>query len=366
MQAHADKAIATNSGRINYIDALRGLSMILVVLAHVYLFMSPRHWDGSPLASILMSFRMPLFFFVSGFFAYKTINRWTRTVVTDILVRKVRAQVLCATIFYMLYQYIHHAGLFDFVTHGYGYFWFTIALFQMFVLYVALNLVSRLIGRNIVDASLVVLSVASCVAGLTVFKDGIGVTLSWHQIILYFQYFAGGILVRRHWGRFERMLSSDAFRTITIVLFAAGCFTHYGDWYRAPSDLPHYLTQGVLHRWTGLFTVLIFFHSRADLFNGGGTVARFLRFTGTRTLDIYMMHMFFVPYLANTGLYAFLSPPGMAAVKLALGLTIALTIVGVCLLLSSVLRTSRFLSVWLFGVRRRPRPAQPRPESTQN
>jgi fucose 4-O-acetylase-like acetyltransferase len=337
--------------RINYIDALRGLSMILVVLSHVFLSMSPNYWDGNPLASVLMSFRMPLFFFVSGFFAYKSFDRWTANVVADIVVRKTRAQVLCTTIFFMLYQMVKHLPVFDMV-NGYGYFWFTIALFQMFLLYIALNLLSRLINRNIVDVCLIALSVISLFFGLYIFKDGLGVMLSWHQIIIYFQFFATGILVRRHWLKFEKVFDNDAFRTIVILLFVGGCFYFYSGNYHTPATLSEYLTQGVLHRYAGLFMVLTFFHSRREYFSTDASVARFLRFTGKRTLDIYMMHMFFMPQLWQTGWFVQLWPAHMVILKLAVSLAIALGIVSLCLLCSNILRTSHFLEVWLFGLRK--------------
>lgn len=337
--------------RINYIDALRGLSMILVVLSHVFLSMSPTYWDGSPVASVLMSFRMPLFFFVSGFFAYKSFDRWTGNVVADLVTRKIRAQVLCTTIFFMLYQYVKHLPVFDMV-NGYGYFWFTIALFQMFLFYVALNLLSRLIKRNVVDVLLVAVSVVSLFFGLYIFKDGVGVTLSWHQVIIYFQFFATGILVRRHWDKFEHVLNSDVFRTIVIVLFVGGCFYYYSGNYHQPNTLTEYLTQGVLHRYAGLFSVLVFFHARRDYFDTDARPAQFLRFTGKRTLDIYMMHMFFMPQLAATGWFAKLAPAYMVVPKLVVALAVALAIVVLCLLCSSLLRTSHTLAVWLFGVRK--------------
>lgn len=347
-------------GRINYIDALRGLSMILVVLAHVFLLMSPRHWDGSPVASVLMSFRMPLFFFVSGFFAYKAIDKWTQTIVTDILIRKIRAQVLCATLFYILYQLVNNCPPFFFLEDGYGYFWFTIALFQMFVLYVVLNLLSRLLRVNLVDGGLAVLAVLSCIFGLTVINFRTGIVLSWHQILTYLPFFAVGILSRRHWDTFQAILRRDWFRTLMIVLFVAGCFMFYNGRYHQPSDTGTYLLQGILHRFSGMFSVLIFFHTRADYFDGNHAVARFLRYTGQRTLDIYMMHMFFMPHLYQTGWFNSLLAPNMVVYKLAVTVPTALAIVCLCLLCSSLLRSSHFLAVWLFGVRNKPaaRPAK--------
>ena len=47
--------------RIEYIDAAKGLAMILVVIGHC-------HWKGHLAGSLIYSFHMPLFFIISGFF----------------------------------------------------------------------------------------------------------------------------------------------------------------------------------------------------------------------------------------------------------------------------------------------------------
>ena len=59
--------------RIEYIDALRGLTMILVVIAHInsYTFKAENVFEYTSLTGFLSLFRMPLFFFVSGYIAYK-------------------------------------------------------------------------------------------------------------------------------------------------------------------------------------------------------------------------------------------------------------------------------------------------------
>lgn len=59
------------NNRIRYIDGLRGFTMLLVVYHHLcYLAFPPDMDNASILNSIGMTFRMPLFFFISGFFLY--------------------------------------------------------------------------------------------------------------------------------------------------------------------------------------------------------------------------------------------------------------------------------------------------------
>lgn len=341
------------SKRIDYIDALRGLSMILVVLAHVFLFMSNRHWDGSPLASIFMSFRMPLFFFVSGFFAYRTVEKWTTRFTGEMTVRKIRAQIICALVFFSLYQWIKELPFSDLWEKGFGFFWFTIALFQMWIIYVGLSLLSKFTGKNCIDLPLCILIVLSASFGMEQFGFTAWKMLSWHQVILNFQFFAVGLLARRHSEIFEKLIDCDLFRTVTVIIFFIGCIYFHRHNYHYPDNLGTYFLQEVVHRFSGLFTVLVLFRVCADYFSGNALPARFLKYTGKRTLDIYMLHIFFVPNL--TRWEAIFAPYSMAVPKLLLGLFITLAIVGLCLLISRVIRTSRFLEVWLFGVRPRVR-----------
>lgn len=52
--------------RINYIDALRGFTMILVVVGHVIGRSLGLGGYDSVISSIILTFRMPMFFFISG------------------------------------------------------------------------------------------------------------------------------------------------------------------------------------------------------------------------------------------------------------------------------------------------------------
>jgi fucose 4-O-acetylase-like acetyltransferase len=53
--------------RIQYIDALRGFTMLLVVFAHVETFSFQYMENATFLGEFFKLFRMPLFFFISGF-----------------------------------------------------------------------------------------------------------------------------------------------------------------------------------------------------------------------------------------------------------------------------------------------------------
>lgn len=111
--------------RIAYIDALKGFIIILVVLAHVIAW-SYTDLDGfqsdiamSWLFQLIYAFHMPLFFFVSGMLAYRSLAHST---LTDI-VRKRTMQLLL--------PYIAATLFVTFILRQEMNYWFLIALYSM-------------------------------------------------------------------------------------------------------------------------------------------------------------------------------------------------------------------------------------------
>lgn len=101
--------VTFNESRLQWVDSIRGFSMLIVVLGHVLISMGIGGY-ASFLGSILLTFRMPLFFFVSGFFSYRVILWWNKNRITDILKRKVKAQILCTLAFLSVFQYVTQGG----------------------------------------------------------------------------------------------------------------------------------------------------------------------------------------------------------------------------------------------------------------
>ena len=76
--------------RLEWLDALRGFTMILVVANHVAgmgFGMAPKI---SSSMQFLIMFRMPLFFFVSGFLAYRATQVWDLKNLGSLLLKKIR------------------------------------------------------------------------------------------------------------------------------------------------------------------------------------------------------------------------------------------------------------------------------------
>ena len=126
--------------RIEYIDALRGMTMILVVFSHVEMstfdFNTPTFVND-----LFISFRMPLFFFISGFIAYKANIEWSKQTWWQMSRKKLLVQLIPTFIFGLIHAYAYQGVDFrEFIIndHKLGY-WFTIALLEIFLIVYTAN-----------------------------------------------------------------------------------------------------------------------------------------------------------------------------------------------------------------------------------
>lgn len=127
--------------RIEYIDALRGFTMLLVVFSHVELFGFGIEFENSVINSMFIRFRMPLFFFISGFLAYNAKKIWDGKATLAATQKKLLVQIIPTLVFGLLYTYLVASK--DIITFLGNYFklgyWFTISLLEMFLLYYGIN-----------------------------------------------------------------------------------------------------------------------------------------------------------------------------------------------------------------------------------
>lgn len=98
----------------------------------------------------------------------------------------------------------------------------------------------------------------------------------------------------------------------------------------------------------GLLMAYNTFKTYQNSFTSEKRTGRVLQLIGKRTLDIYILHYFFLPNIPQVG--NMLLGGNKVILELGIGLTISFLIIGLCLIISSILRTSPFLAKWLFGV----------------
>ena len=168
----------------------------------------------------------------------------------------------------------------------------------------------------------------------------------------FYLFFYLGILIKRHFDVFLRLTSKYYVIILVVLCFALMVYLSHSE-----NVTVSYLIFAI----AGISGMIMIFTLFRLLYTSPGTCllkqlsiihfpSSILIKIGTRTLDIYLLHYFFLPrFLLPYGeqLRAYDSPP----VEFLVTLVLALVIVAICLLVSYVIRLSPFLGHYLFGAK---------------
>lgn len=130
--------------RLKFIDCLRGMSMLFVVYHHIIMFGMYDSIDGSiyssPINEIIVTVRMPLFFFVSGFVSARLSREWNWHTINSKITKKTQGQLIPTVVMFMLCMFMYNLNIFDWIYDPLkGGYWFTWVSFQIFVIWVFLS-----------------------------------------------------------------------------------------------------------------------------------------------------------------------------------------------------------------------------------
>lgn len=289
--------------RIEYIDALRGFTMLLVVFSHIIVY--GYHFNNyHGLNDFFILFRMPLFFFISGFILYKPTNIEKLNLKT-FLKQKFLVQIIPTIVIGLLYTYCFDSDInsFFFQSTKNGY-WFTLVLFEFFLFYSFAIFLLRIFHFNnkaenfiyiLVLMLVLVLFVLISINSIDYFYTNL---FCWH-FLKYFLYFTLGIFIRKYFKSFEILLGKSWFISFTIFMLLV-LYLLYTD-YIFYSSLPKIikLMNSSLIAVLGIILIFCFFREKQNLFASSTTLGYVLQFVGKRTLDVYLLHYFFLPRNLN-------------------------------------------------------------------
>lgn len=359
--------------RLEWLDALRGFTMILVVSYHVAQYGFEESWKTSSSMSFLMLFRMPLFFFVSGFLAYKASQVWNLRNLGGLLLKKLRVQLVPTVVFFLLATAILYKHFWPALDGGLrsqykGGYWFTLVLLYMFVIYYPFawmeSKLPRFIpalapGRRLSWVPITLLFVISLLVYESCYLPqhfywAYGYRRAhsmflWEssiiQLMLYFPFFLYGNIVHRYWDKAQRLLDSRWFfpLIVIIVVFATLDAQKWHTLRMSWAVLPMTLAKFLL-----LTIAFMYFRHYKDSFTKAKPVGWTLQYIGRRTLDIYLIHFLFMPELPAVGAF-FKTFRHNFVIDTSLSIVIGLLVVGFCIVTSNILRISPLFKKWLFG-----------------
>lgn len=338
--------------RIGYIDAMRGFTMILVVYSHICHFCLGDSLLGFNATFFL--FRLPCFFFISGWL-FESVSLRS---FGQIARKKFMVQIVPTVIFLLLLapppEFFHQLGTLK------GGYWFTFTLFEFFLIYM---LSIRCCGRWSWLLALTISIASFCYGSYQNHLRLIAPEHSYLSSLLdmagflgirvwqYYLFFYIGTLVRRHFDEFIKITDKPWVAMLLVVTFFAISATAHPDC--AVLEYFRFNFGGVFGMLM-VFTAFRFLYSFSPRHSFPFSAIRhhtssFIKFVGTRTLDIYLIHYFFLPRFLIT--YSPWFHAHNSIVQFLTIMSIALIVLFLSLLVSYILRLSPFLAHYLFGAK---------------
>lgn len=320
--------------RLQFIDALRGLAIFLVILAHAFMFngLSPVNEPESKLAcfwyNAMFYFHLPLFFFISGYFLSDTPQNFKNTSLQ--IWKKVRQLFIPFIVCSFLLA----------LWKGYTY-WFLKTLFCFFLLCYPLNYIKyKLDGKVNIVVSLLYYVLVSVIGILFSKMPVLGFVFDFR--LEYFVFFILGFLNKKT--DYMRYVT-DKLSVLFILIACAWCYAYN-------TDIFHSIYVDYI---VGFLLILVAWNvfSRMD----ENRFLKFLSWLGINSIEIYILHFYFgykIPMFGNFIIENLMSTDkSIVVTNLTLEL-IVISILTLCMMflsimLSKVIKANKYISLLMFG-----------------
>lgn len=321
--------------RLDYFDQLKGLTIILVVVGYILSF---SFGEGDAwLNRLFIIFRMPIFFYISGYWAYKNYDLFT-----DVLKKLFKAShhlLIPFFVFCFLYSQFVDTKFIDFLSFGGGGYWFLQVIFVLQLFFLVYGHCIREVKNDVLYISLLVVPYAFLILAdnCQLIGSSWSEALNVPNLVNYYRYFLLGWLCRKYYKLFELLFKNK-------LIFAIGAFLYLAKWY-------FYGVNNMLLSFLGSIGAIVmlqqFFMHYSESQNKG---LKLLTYLGQNTMIIYLVHYFFIPDLVEV-VKPLMAGDNMFIVTLTLSLLVAFPIILACLLLGKIFESNKYLSFVFLGKR---------------
>lgn len=253
-----------------------------------------------------------------------------------------------------LYIWINDLGLIEtlFHSHNHGY-WFTFSLFEFIVLYILLILCVKLLQLKDIGEDLFMFTAAVSMLYASVFflKNANNypvIDLFNLRQLSFFIYFVLGIIFRKHFDMISKYLNNKFISGILIPLYLILALYTFKDMqqyrYFGSSTLYFMSLNTIL-----LIIVFLLFSNYAN-YCKESRIGKFLQYIGKHTLEIYLIHYFFIPRnLQPIG--EFFTLHANPILEYLTAIIFAIIVILITLSASCIIRLSPFSARWLLGIK---------------
>lgn len=318
------------NARIYYLDQLKGLAIILVVLGHVMQFVFG--FSQSLVVNFLAIFHMPLFFLVSGYLSYGKQKNLTIISLSRGLFNKTISLILPLFSWSGIWCAFMHIEYISFFRSGCGGYWFLWCLWISFCILYLLDFCSKKMSMNFFMD--IVLFVG--VYFIIIFLDWSNYfeTLFIHKLVTYLRYFFIGYFLHKY-----KMLldyfSKEILYLIGFFFFILQCY-----FFQYHNIILIFLG--------GIGAIIVLWNYFKQEGESNQYIYKILNFIGQKTLVIYCVHYFLLSDLSNK-FYAYLNVPNGFFIQFVCAMLYAIIICIACLIIENFIRQNKVLNFLLLG-----------------
>ena len=318
--------------RLIYIDVLRGIAILSVVLGHVFYYCGYRE---TILCTSIYSCHMSLFMFISGFCAMWTYKVNTHRELYRYIFKKVRMILLPFIVWSVLVGPISECVISDEynVSSWWGYYWFLPCLFFLNMCFLLYNILRKKSSSQtyFIDGIIILGIFVILVVLYIVFPN----TLTKRTLTYMCPYFLG-VLIAKCRGVNTYIKTKKYTMLLGGLLYCImAYFYHYSSINNM--DIYAFMTKII----AGFSMIVVCMHLLQNI-NLPKWLSKQLQFLGTNTMGIYLIHMLFITKLwfpkdLNYGL------------AMLLGILVSIFITYFCVGLINIVRKNKYLSLLLLG-----------------
>ncbi len=288
--------------RLPQFDVIKGIAIFMVVMGHV-LTMCIRDIDQALAFKLIGQTHMPLFFFIAGYFTYRSTSDGASFAMPRLSQRFTQLIIPMVAVGALWFWYFPHSGLqsplsdtlqgalFDEYKQGY---WFPLVLFEIAIIYSLSTFLLRL-GHSILGEASICLLISAIVALITysvlspdaVNYSSLGLTATFLPVFL------AGVLARKHRNGFQHLYASQWATTAAIVIGGYMVYIRMYYWEFEFMTSP-YLAMLVTVMWHLCLAVIAFavITPWAERAPQSSRMINAWSLLGRESLGIYLLHYF--------------------------------------------------------------------------
>ena len=340
--------------RNQFVDIMRGVAMLLVVLGHT-MTGSTANSQSSFLFNIVWSLQMPLFILISGY-----VTRYSKEItgfggLIKFLAKRTLAYLLPFAVWSFLIRgfILRQKVFFDFkymlwhIDSGY---WFLITIWTISVIFGISSLVSSL-AKNTVTKQILLAAVYLCgMAGLAAVGYFAGMTFLGIKLTLYYMpfYFAGWL-----YGQYRDKIFALKFGNGAVDIIVAICAVLWIYLLTRANmfDLPDGGKYIIFRAGASLLGCIAVCGLLKGVLgkksSGGGRYLSAVVWTGSHSLEIYLAHYLFLCLIKTSNLSNLLTVNGTCLVALNYVITLIITV-----FLIKLTEADKVTAMFLYGKKR--------------